>query len=66
MANASPVPGIERALKKHELPLSYLLLTLWNSPGEGNGNPLEYPGLENPGDRGAWRNTAHAVTKNGT
>ena len=22
--------------------------------GEGNGNPLEYSGLENPRDRGAW------------
>ena len=25
------------------------------SPGEGNGNPLQYPCLENPVDRGAWR-----------
>ena len=24
------------------------------SPGEGNGNPLQYSGLENPMDRGAW------------
>ena len=24
------------------------------SPGEGNGNPLHYPCLENPMDRGAW------------
>ena len=24
------------------------------SPGEGNGNPLKYPCLENPMDRGAW------------
>ena len=24
-------------------------------PGEGNGNPLQYSGLENPMDRGAWR-----------
>ena len=24
------------------------------SPGEGNGNPLQYPCLENPLDRGAW------------
>ena len=23
--------------------------------GEGNGNPLQYPCLENPMDRGAWR-----------
>ena len=25
-----------------------------NSPGEGNGNPLQYYCLENPMDRGAW------------
>ena len=24
------------------------------SPGGGNGNPLQYPCLENPMDRGAW------------
>ena len=24
------------------------------SPGEGNGNPLQYLCLENPMDRGAW------------
>ena len=24
------------------------------SPGEGNGNPLQYACLENPMDRGAW------------
>ena len=25
-----------------------------SSPGEGNGNPLQYYCLENPMDRGAW------------
>ena len=25
-----------------------------SSPGEGNGNPLQYSGLENPMDRGSW------------
>ena len=25
------------------------------SPGEGNGNPLQYPYLENPMDRGVWQ-----------
>ena len=33
------------------------------SPGEGNGNPLQYSGLENSMDRGAWRAIAHGVTK---
>ena len=30
--------------------------------GEGNGNPLQYPCLENPMDRGAWRAAVHRVT----
>ena len=29
------------------------------SPGEGNGNPLQYSGLENPMVRGAWWATTH-------
>ena len=33
------------------------------SPGEGNGNPLQYSGLENPMDRGAWQAIIHRVTK---
>ena len=33
------------------------------SPGEGNGNPLQYSCLENPMDRGAWRATVCGVTK---
>ena len=33
------------------------------SPGEGNGNPLQYSGLENSMDRGAWWAIVHGVTK---
>ena len=33
------------------------------SPGEGNGNPLQYSCLENPMDRGAGWGTVHGVTK---
>ena len=33
------------------------------SPGEGNGNPLQYSCLENPMDRGAWQITVHGVAK---
>ena len=36
------------------------------SPGEGNGNPLQYSCPENPMDRGAWRATVHGVTKSDT
>ena len=33
------------------------------SPGEGNGNPLQYPCLENPMNRGAWQATVHGVAR---
>ena len=33
------------------------------SPGEGNGNPLQYSCLGNSMDRGAWRVTVHLVAK---
>ena len=36
------------------------------SPGEGNGNPLQYSCLENPVDRGAWRATVHGMAKSQT
>ena len=36
------------------------------SPGEGNGNPLQYFCLGNPMDRGAWQATVHWVTKSWT
>ena len=36
------------------------------SPGEGNGNPLQYYCLENPMDRGAWRATVNGVSESDT
>ena len=36
------------------------------SPGEGNGNPLQYSYLENSTDRGAWQATVHGVTNSQT
>ena len=36
------------------------------SPGEGNGNPLQYSCLENPMDGGAWWSTDHGVSKSRT
>ena len=36
------------------------------SPGEGNGNPLQYSCLANAMDRGAWRATVHEVAKSQT
>ena len=39
---------------------------LGRSPGEVNGNPLQYSCLENPMDRGAWQSTVHGVAKSWT
>ena len=36
------------------------------SPGEGNGNPLQYSCLENPIDRGAWWAIFHRVAQSWT
>ena len=36
---------------------------LGRSPGEGNGNPLQYSCLGNPRDRGAWWATVCGVAK---
>ena len=36
------------------------------SPGEGNGNPLQYSSLENSMDGGAWWATVHGVAKSWT
>ena len=43
-----------------------LIPGLGKSPGEGNGNPLQYSCLENPLDRGAWQATVRRVTKSRT
>ena len=40
---------------------------LGRSPGEGNGNPLQYSCLGNPMDRGAlWATVVHGVAKSRT
>ena len=39
---------------------------LGSSPGEGNGNLLQYSCLENPMDGGAWWATVHVVAKSWT
>ena len=38
-----------------------LIPGLGGSPGEGNGYPLQYSGLGNFMDRGAWKATVHGV-----
>ena len=37
-----------------------------SSPGEGNGNPLQYSCLENPMDRGDWWATVRGVAQSRT
>ena len=36
------------------------------SPGEGNGNPLQYSCLGNPMDRRLWQAAVHGITKSQT
>ena len=36
------------------------------SPGEGNGDPLQHPCLENPMDRGTRQGVLHGVAKSRT
>ena len=43
-----------------------LIPGLGSSPGEGNGNPLQYSCLENLVDRGAWQAPVHGVAKSQT
>ena len=37
-----------------------------DSPGVGSGNPLQYSGLENSMDRGAWWVAIYGITQSGT
>ena len=43
-----------------------LIPELGRSPGEGNGNLLQYSSLEKPKDRGTWRATVHSVANSRT
>ena len=45
---------------------AHLILGSGRSPGEGNGNQLQYSCLDNPMDRGTWQASFHAVTKSQT
>ena len=43
-----------------------LIPGMGRSPGEGNGNPLQYSCLEKSADRGAWWAIIHGVAKSQT
>ena len=61
------LPGSSVVKKKKNLPANAgdagSITGLGRSPGEENGNPLQYSCLENPMDRGAWWATVHGVIK---
>ena len=58
--------GKESACKTGDIPDLDLISGSGRSPGEGNGNTLQYSCLENPMNRGAWRATVHGVTESQT
>ena len=43
-----------------------LIPGLRRSPGEGNGNPLQYSCLEDSMERGAWQTTVHGIARSWT
>ena len=75
------IPALDRGPPKHLAAASQVAQQVKNPPANagdlgsipgsgrslvgGNGNPLQYPCLENPMDRGAWRATVHGVTRVG-
>ena len=60
--------GFPSAVKKHPASLGDAgsIPGSGKSPGEGNGNPLQYSCLENSMDRGAWQTVVHGVKKTQT
>ena len=53
-ANARDIRDVEKILRSGR------------SPGGGHGNPLQYPCLDNPMDRGAWWASVHRLAKSWT
>ena len=53
----------QKKKKERERQNMYYLGLRRRSPGEGNGDSLQYLFLENSMDRGAWQATVHGVTK---
>ena len=50
-----------KIIKKRKYVSSAVTPGSLRSPGEGNGNPLQYSCLEKSMDRGAWQNTVCGV-----
>ena len=53
--------GVKKPANAGEVGDAGLIPKSRRSPGERNGNPLQYSCLENPTDRGAWRAIVHGV-----
>ena len=45
--------------------IRYVITKTPKGLGVGNGNPLQYPCLENPMDRGAWWATVYGIERGG-
>ena len=57
-------PGVsDSKVSDHNVGDQVSIPGLGRSPGEGNGNPLQYPCLENFMDVGAWWATVHGVAQ---
>ena len=70
MATHSSILGFPGGLAGKELACSAedlgLIPGLGRGPGEGNSYPLQYSGLENSMDRGAWQDTVYMVSRSDT
>ena len=57
MKNTAAMPGTQE---------TWIQSLGWEDAGGGNGNPLQYSCLENPMERGAWRDSrGTGVTRGG-
>ena len=64
--NPQALYGLPRRLSEGEARDRGSIPGWGRSPGEGNGNPLQYFCLENPMDGGAWLTRVHGVKKSQT
>ena len=66
MAREGGTSGKEPATNAEDIRDAGLTPGSGRTPRRELGNPLQYSGLENPMDRGAWQATVHGVTKSQT
>ena len=63
-----PLPSPKQTLIdiKGEIDSDTIIVGDYNTPGEGNGTPLQYSCLENPMDGEAWKAAVHGVAEGRT